>query len=153
MRVPIAPAFAAHFVPFRLMPLLARLVRSAPNLFVWWNPLKRQNVGPQCNYPRYSTHAMAESFLAGLDVYNAARDQPPMARSILTVVNPRDMALNNAATRAVVRRWRSHATATVREYVFGRQLGTLHDIIGPYQDNAHVDYVYPILFDLIDATP
>jgi hypothetical protein len=51
----------------------------------------------------------------------------------------------------MLRRWRKRATASVREYAFGAALGPLHDIIGPYQEHARVDYVYPILFDLIDA--
>jgi hypothetical protein len=51
----------------------------------------------------------------------------------------------------VIRRWRAH-TSNVGEYSFSRQLGKLHDIIGPYQEKARVDYVYPILFDLIDGT-
>jgi dienelactone hydrolase len=152
LAVLIAPAFAPYAVPLRLVPILARLARTVPNLMLWWDPIRRQKVGPPCSYPRFSTRAMAESFLVGLDVYRAARDHPPVARSILTVANPLEMSVNNEATRAVVRRWRAH-TANVRDFTFGRQVGRLHDIIGPYQEHARTDYVYPILFDLIDRTP
>jgi hypothetical protein len=38
--------------------------------------------------------------------------------------------------------WRKHARTVLRN---------LHDIIAPYQPTARIDYVYPILFDLIDA--
>jgi carboxylesterase len=152
LAVPISPSFAPYGVPLSLVPMLTRLARRVPNVMVWWHPLKRQHVGPPCSYPRFSTHAMAESFEVGLDVYRAARDEPPRARSILTVTNPLDMSVNNRATRAVVRRWRAHSS-NVREYTFDRQVGKLHDIIGPYQERARVDYVYPILFDLIDRMP
>ena len=145
----IAPAFAPYAVPLRLVPPLARLARTVPNLMVWWDPIRRQKVGPPCSYPRFSTHAMAESFLLGFDVYRAARDHAPAARSLLTVANPLEMSVNDQATRDVVRRWRAH-TSNVREFTFGRQVGKLHDIIGPYQAQARTDYVYPILFDLID---
>jgi pimeloyl-ACP methyl ester carboxylesterase len=151
LAVPIAPAFAPYRVPLRLVPVLARLARSVPNLMLWWDPIRRQKVGPPCSYPRFSTHAMAESFLLGFDVYRAARDLPPVARSILTVANPLEMSVNNQATRDVARRWRAH-TSNMHEFTFGRQVGRLHDIIGPYQEQAHTDYVYPILFDLIDRT-
>jgi pimeloyl-ACP methyl ester carboxylesterase len=151
LAVPIAPAFAPYGVPFSLVPLLARLAGTVPNLMMWWDPIKRQKVGPPCSYPRFSTHAMAESFLLGLDVYRAASDHSPVARSILTVANPLERSVNNQATRAVVRRWRAH-TSNVRDFTFGRQVGRLHDIIGPYQPEARTDYVYPILFDLIDRT-
>ena len=94
---------------------------------------------------------MAESFRLGLDVYHSAKTRPPACKHILAITNPRDPAVNNAATRAVLRRWRSHTAGSVRAYEFGPDLGPIHDIIGPYQPNARVDYVYPILFDLIDA--
>ena len=77
--------------------------------------------------------------------------QGPAAGSILMVTTAGDMAVNNAATQAVVRHWRKHARAKVREHTFGPELGNRHDIIGPYQPDARVDYVYPILFDLVDS--
>jgi pimeloyl-ACP methyl ester carboxylesterase len=152
LAVAIAPAFAPYGVPLRLVPLLARLARAVPNLMLWWDPIRRQKAGPPCSYPRFSTHAMAVSFLLGFDVYRAARVHPPAARSVLTVANPLEVSVNNQATRALVRRWRAH-TSNVREFTFGQQVGKLHDIIGPYQEQARTDYVYPILFDLIDQTP
>ncbi len=139
-----------HSVPFRVVPALVRLGKVLPNLFLWWDLRRRAAVGPACSYPRFSTHAMAENFQLGLEIYQAARPQPPACEQILAVTNQRDPAVNNAATRAVLRRWRQHPSSSVREYAFGPDLGRLHDIIGPYQPNARVDYVYPILLDLID---
>ena len=128
------------------------MLRLLPNLFVPWD---FRNPGPSrtqcCAYPRFSTHALAESFRLGADVLQAATRQPPAAGSILVVTTAGDMAVNNAATQAVVRHWRKHARAKVREHTFGPELGNRHDIIGPYQPDARVDYVYPILFDLVDS--
>ena len=152
LAVPIAPVFAPHIAPLPLVPGLARVLKLLPNFFVWWDFRLRARVGHPCSYPRFATHALAESFKLGLDVYRAAKRRPPACKNILAVTNPRDPAVNNSATRAVVRRWRSHQTTSVREYAFGPELGPLHDIIGPYQPTARVEYVYPILFDLIDAT-
>jgi esterase/lipase len=148
----IAPAFAPHSAPFRLIPAITWLAKRLPNYFFWWDMTRRANVGPACSYPRFSTHAMAESFQLGLEIYHTARTRPPAVKHILAITNPRDPAVNNQATRAVLNRWRQHTTTEVREYTFGPDLGQLHDIIGPYQPNARVDYVYPILLDLIDAT-
>jgi len=95
---------------------------------------------------------MAESFLLGDEICSAAaKGTPPAARAILAITNPRDPAVNNASTRALMARWRQHRSALVREYQFGRQIGPLHDIIGPYQPTARVDKVYPVVFDLIDS--
>jgi pimeloyl-ACP methyl ester carboxylesterase len=151
LAVPIASAFAPRGVPLRLIPVLIRVMRWLPNLFVPWDLRRPVPLAPGCSYPRFSTRALAESFRLGAEVVQAAAWSAPAARSIVVVSNPGDMAVNDAATRAVVHRWRQHGT-TVREYVFGRELGKLHDIIGPYQPGARVDYVYPILFDLIDAS-
>jgi pimeloyl-ACP methyl ester carboxylesterase len=150
LAVPIAAAFAPHGLPFRLVPAISLLARWLPNFFVWWDFRQRARKGPACSYPRFSTHAMAESFELGLDVYRAAQNCSPACRNVLAVTNPGDMAVNNAATRTVLRRWRTFAPETVREHAFGPELGPLHDIIGPYQDNARIDLVYPILLDLID---
>lgn len=148
LAVPISPAFGPYGVPFQLVPALVRLGKLLPNLFVWWDLRRRAALGPACSYPRFATHAIAEAFQLGLEISQAAETDPPACQQILVVTNPRDMAVNNRVTQAVVRRWRQHSS-NVREYAFGRDLGPLHDIIGPYQPNARVDVVYPILFDLI----
>ena len=151
LAVLIAPAFAPFGVPMTLVPALARLVRAVPDIFIWWDPRRGARLGPECSYPRFSTHAMAESFLLAAELYGVAKHQPPASKAILSVTNARDPAVNNAATRAVVRRWRAHHTTAVQEYGFGPDLGPLHDVIGPYQPNARVNQVYPILIDLIDS--
>jgi len=151
LAVPISPAFGPYGVPFRLVPALAWLGKRLPNVFVWWDLSRRAAVGPACSYPRFATKAMAEAFLLGLEIYRAAQIARPACKQILAITNPRDMAVNNAATRAVVRRWRAHSPSSVGEYAFGRGLGPLHDIICPYQPNARVEYVYPTLFELFDS--
>lgn len=151
LAVPIAPAFAPSGVPPRLIPALIELMRRLPNLFVSWDFRKPVPLAPGCSYPRFSTHALAEAFRLGAEVLKAATRTPPATPSILVVTNPGDRAVNDPATRSVVRQWRAHR-ANVREYVFGPELSNLHDIIGPYQPNARVEYVYPILFDLIDSS-
>jgi esterase/lipase len=152
LAVLIAPAFAPVSLPQSLLPILTRLVTRLPNLFIWWDFKKRAAVGPICSYPRFSTHAMAECFKLGIEISRQAVHTKPASRSILAVTNARDPAVNNATTRALLHTWQSHQSASIRAHQFGPELGRLHDIIGPYQPDAHVDIAYPILFDLIDAS-
>jgi alpha-beta hydrolase superfamily lysophospholipase len=152
LAVPIAPAFAPYGLPRALIPGLIRMLLALPNVFVAWDFRRPEPLAPGCSYPRFSSRALAQAFLLGTDVLDAATRQPPAARSILVVTNPGDRAVNEPATRAVLDQWRRHAAGKVREYVFGPELTGLHDIIGPYQPHARVDYVYPILFDLIDSS-
>jgi carboxylesterase len=148
----IAAAFGPHSLPQPLVPPFSRLARALPNLMVWWDPRKRARAGHVCSYPRFSTHALAECFLLGAEILHAARDTPPAARSVLSVTNPLDLAVNNRATHQLVERWRATSPRThIREFQYGPELGHLHDIIGPYQDHAQPEYVYPILIDLIHA--
>jgi pimeloyl-ACP methyl ester carboxylesterase len=152
LAVPIAPSFALHGVPLTLMPALTRLMRLLPNLFVPWDFRNPNQQASRCSYPRFSTHALAESFGLGRRVVQAATRHPPAAHAILAITNAGDTAVSNAATRTVVRQWRARGGRRISEYTFGPEVSKLHDIIGPYQPNARVDYVYPILFDLIDST-
>ncbi len=152
LTVPIAPSFAPRGLPLRMLRALTWTLRWLPNLFVPWDYRHPDPQTTGCAYPRFSTHALAESFRLGLEVLQAASRQPPAAGSILVVTTAGDMAVNNATTRTVVRRWRKHASTRVREHVFGPELGAMHDIIGPYQPDARVEYVYPILLDLVEAS-
>jgi hypothetical protein len=88
---------------------------------------------------------LAASFLVGAALGGAR----PRAGRILVVTNRRDPAVSNAATAQVVDGWRQHG-ADVRCYAFERELGAVHDFIGPYQHGARTDVVYPTLLRLID---
>jgi pimeloyl-ACP methyl ester carboxylesterase len=147
----IAPAFGPLGVPVPAIRFLSRVALRLPNYFIWWDPRKRERLGPECSLPRFATHAMAESFLLGCNVFTSAQQHPPRASTILSIINSRDPAVNNNATRAIMRAWRRHGNVRVGEYRFGRTLGPLHDVIAPYQPNARTDRVYPKIFELIDS--
>ncbi|HEV7663864.1 MAG TPA: alpha/beta fold hydrolase [Chloroflexota bacterium] len=151
LAVSIAPAFAPYAVPMSTVESLAWLASRLPNIFVWWDPRLRGRLRSPAGYPRFATRAMAQSFELAGEVYHAAAHDPPRGQAILVITNPGDRAVSNRATRAMLKRWRRLAAAKVRHYEFGRDLGAVHDIIGPYQPAARVDHVYPILFDLIHA--
>jgi hypothetical protein len=147
LAVLLAPSFAPFRLPPRLVPKLSRLAVRLPNLDVWWHPFERERVGPPCSYPRFSTHALAESFLIGAEL----GFRRPRAREIIVVTNPSDPAVNNAATARVVAGWRACGATGVRSVSVDQQIGALHDFIGPYQPGARVDLVYPLLLRLIDG--
>jgi hypothetical protein len=57
--------------------------------------------------------------------------------------------VNNRVIAQILDRWRKLG-AKISEYQFqGDQVPVLHDIIDPTQSNQHIDYIYPILIDLI----
>lgn len=148
----IAPAFAPMIAPMRLTPAISRVLLSAPNLFVWWDPRRREKLGPDCVYPRFSTHAIAESFRLASVVFEQSRWRKPSAQTILCITNAQDPAVSNAATATVLRRWQTHSPHPdqVQSHELRGVLPALHDFISPYQHGARTDVVYPMLFDLID---
>lgn len=145
----LAPALAPYGVPMRLIRPLSRLVLRLPNLMVWWDPFQRARVGPPTSYPKFASHAMAESFALAADLYATSATTAPNVRDILSVTNAHDRSVNNRATAGLLRHWRNHG-ATVREHTFRGEVKGLHDFIGPYQPGARADLVYPLLWDLID---
>ena len=151
LAVLLAPAFAPWTLPIRAVKPVSNAVKRLPNLNLWWDPIKRENIGPACSYPRFSTQAMAEAFSLAANVYAQARHQPPKTSTILTVINRQDMAVNNRATKVVLQAWQNHG-AHVILHEFTTEVGRLHDFIGPYQPGARPELVYPVLLDLIERS-
>ena len=145
----LAPSFAPVGVPLPLVPALSRLALWLPNLFVWWDPRMRARLQPATSYPWFSTHALAESFRLAACVVARAGREPPKTRDIACLVNARDPAVSNRATAAVLRAWQRRG-ARVRAHAFTRELGHLHDFVGPYQRGARPDLVYPSIWELVD---
>jgi hypothetical protein len=147
----LAPAFTPHGVPIELGRPLINLIKTLPNLFILWNPLKGTSYGPTCGYPRFSSHAMATSFGLGLDIYEQAKTTPPKTLDIVCVVNQYDPGVDNRSTARVLHAWQTQGGA-VRAYAFRGEVGKLHDFIGPYQPGARPDFVYPLLVNLVDQS-
>ena len=147
--VVIAPLFGAPVVPEWVSDLAGFVAGVIPNLWVWWDfKAKAAIEGPKHAYPRFPTRAYAEMLKLGYEVKQAAHRAAPKAREIRVVLNLNDPAVNNRATRRVIRAWREHG-ADVRVYEFPRSQGLLHDLISPDQTYARTAEVYPVLIDWI----
>ena len=143
---PIAPAIGLPMLPLRATPLMFRGVRRLPNRFIWWDPRAREKLpGPPYAYPRFSTHALAETQRLGLLLLNAATYAAPRAGEVCLITNAFDLAVNNAASNALLRRWRTAGARNVNMFRFPRRLKLMHDIVDPLQPYAHTDVVYPVL--------
>jgi pimeloyl-ACP methyl ester carboxylesterase len=122
------------------------LMHVLPNMMTQtFRPMKG---GPPHNYQGFATRGLGQTTELGLTIYDAARTQPPAARTIAMVTNDRDIAVNNVLARALARRWQATSPGQVTNYVFRQASKLDHDIIDPTQKNQRVDYVYPILMDL-----
>jgi poly(3-hydroxybutyrate) depolymerase len=147
---PIAPAIGFRFLPMCFTGVAFGALSRLPNRFMWWDPRYKELLpGPRYAYPRFSTHALAETQRLGLDLLQVARECPPRAGTVWMISNAADLAVNNAAGATLVRRWRHAGATNIHTFEFPRQLKLFHDVVDPLQPNAHPELVHPILESII----
>jgi carboxylesterase len=146
----ISPALAVRVVPLPLTPLVAQGVLLLPNFYKWWDPvLKADPAPPWNNYPRLSTHALAQVMRLGLLVQAEAKRTPPSARRVVMVTNSCDTSVDNRAADELVRRWQQTGAQNVLTYCFGLNCQLDHDLISLDHPMQNIELVHPILVDLI----
>lgn len=150
--IPVAPVFAVLHLPYWLSAAVAHAALALPNVFLWWDPTKREAQLPPTAYPQFPTHALAQALRIGDDVYGASRSVPMAAKSVVMVTNREDPAVNNAVADAVVQRWQNQRAAGVTGYCF-TDLPRNHDIVDPANPVPRTDLVYPRLLDFVLSTP
>ncbi|MFN2450266.1 MAG: alpha/beta hydrolase [Candidatus Baltobacteraceae bacterium] len=146
--VVIAPEFAILDFSYALSQATAAAMRVLPNAFLWWDPRVKNGMHPLTAYPRFPTHALAQTLRIAADVRTASKRTSIRAARIDVVMNVNDPAVNNAATAAVVRDWNARKAGCA----FAHALGGLprnHDIIEPDNPKARTDLVYPQLLEIV----
>jgi len=148
LAVVISPGFGFQQIPTPLTLPAANLFLTLPNSFNWWDNSLQANIGPEYEYPRYSTRALDEILRLGFAVQVAARRESPAAQCILVVINANETSVNNGLTAQVIEQWRGH-DASPAIYEFGAELQLGHDLIDPTLPEARTELVYPKLIELI----
>lgn len=143
--VVIAPMLGVALCPAVLTPLLRRLAGAAPNLFVWWDPKRREALGgPRHVYPRFATRAVAATLEVGAAVEASAHRAPRAAPRVWVVTVGGDPAVHNGMIASLVRTWASHGRAT-ETYTFPESLHLNHDVVDPEQVGGDPHVTYPVL--------
>ncbi|HET9029717.1 MAG TPA: alpha/beta fold hydrolase [Candidatus Aquilonibacter sp.] len=146
--VPVAPDFAVLQLPYGASKALGWVMRKMPNFFVWWDPRIREAQRPKTAYPRFPTHALAQTLRISDAVIEAAKREKPLATRIEAVLNRADPAVNNDVTHEVLRDWRGLRKHGISYYEFST-LPENHDIIDPDNPMAATQTVYPKLIDIL----
>lgn len=147
--VAIAPFFGVSWLPDAFVGSLARVLLAMPNQFHWWNPLVRERQQPAHGYPRYATHAVAQSFVLAREVFDRA-DRGVRARQLIFITNEREAAVNNRAVRRVERKLREAGAGEVQHIVLSG-IPFSHDIIEPLRHPAIAQAVFPQLLAAIEG--
>lgn len=148
--VAVAPFLGFAGVPRPLATPGALLARRLPNVFVWWDPTRRERPAPAHGYPRYATHAVAEAYALGRDLLAAAATEAPRTRDIVVVRNASETAVRNRTMRLLAKRWNARAPGCVREHRIDG-LPPSHDVIEPSRSPRLAARVYPVLFGIARA--
>jgi len=147
--VVIAPLLGLAYAPGPLTPVAAWLMRSLPNLFVWWDPKARERLaGPRHVYPRFATRAVAATLEMAAATLASASHRAPACRVLVMVTVGGDVAADNARCADLVRSWR-RAGRQVVAYQFPADLRLNHDVVDPGQVGGNPAVSYPILLRYI----
>lgn len=151
--VAIAPFLGVSCVPRAATAALTRTLRALPNVFLWWDPIKRERQQPDHGYPRYPTHAIAEALAVAADLRLRARTTPPATRRITIVTNASETAVNNAAAHDLADAWSAHAAGSVSvQRISG--LPPSHDVIEPLRPGTLARRAYRTLLPILhDSRP
>ncbi|MBN1306036.1 MAG: alpha/beta fold hydrolase [Anaerolineales bacterium] len=147
LAVCISPALGTEQIPTLLTAPVTNILTILPDAFMWWNPTLQADGGSEHAYPRYSRHALAQTFRLGFAIQAAARQNGPAARTILVVINGNDHIINNDMIMNLVNCWTRHG-ANLEIYEFEPVLQLPHDLIDPEHKDQQIELVYPILIDL-----
>jgi alpha-beta hydrolase superfamily lysophospholipase len=135
--VAIAPFLGIASIPHEGHDAIGRFVRRLPNLFLWWDPFKRERQMPAHGYPRYPMNAL----LAGIAIADRLRadaGRPVHGTSIEIVLNAGEMSVNNRTARRLAADWSAAGAAVTVDELRG--LGPSHDIIDPDRGPARVAF-------------
>jgi alpha-beta hydrolase superfamily lysophospholipase len=149
--VAIAPFLGVAALPGAATAALAATLRTLPNAFLWWNPMKRENLMPDHGYARFPTRAIAEALGIATKLHTLARTSAPATRRITIVTNESETAVNNGAARTLAAAWRAHDGIAVELHRM-TGLPPSHDIIESLRPGTVARRAYRTLLPILHDT-
>ncbi len=126
------------------------VLRVLPNWYIWEDPEKKENTPRLYNYVRIPSKVVGQILRLGLAIKTLARQEAPLAKSIVVITNLNDPGIDNVAVDKVTDLWRARRVHDVQSFQFPAELGLGHDIIDLTDPHMNVVAVYPKLLELID---
>jgi alpha-beta hydrolase superfamily lysophospholipase len=145
----IAPFFGVRWLSRSLNRRFTRLLRFVPDLFLWWDPIRR-GAHDGDGYPRYPISALRKAMTLGEAIFEDAKRRPPLTRSIALVTNPRETSCHNGLAHDLAELWR-RGGAQVEEIELPH-IRPSHDFMTPCpargRERLH-ERVYPVVVEAI----
>jgi len=149
--MPMAPFLGIKFIPAPLTRTFTNVVLTLPNMWMWWDPIHKENnpLSAPYSYRRYPTHALAELMRLGFVTTGEARRKQPASSKIIVVTNANDDSINNKVVAQLVSNWQKYGDKLVDSYEFADSLQLPHDFITPDRPDAHIDISYSKILELL----
>lgn len=133
----VAPLIQPSLIPEWATKPIYQLTPALPPIWVWWNPVKKQEQkAPEMAYPRYPLRSLGD-FLALADGISRGQAQRSGSMTrVAVIINEADMAVRNDVAVDVLKRhlgplsrdWTVHAIPASRAWK--------HDLIDPLGENV-----------------
>jgi pimeloyl-ACP methyl ester carboxylesterase len=138
----IAPFFGVRWLPRVVNRSGAEIFSYLPNLYFWWNPLKRQGHGERDGYPCYPISAVHKAFVLTRAIFEHARENTPRAHTIVVMTNPRETTCHNGIVEELAALWRAKGASVEELEILGH--GPSHDFMTPRRGREALrERVYP----------
>ena len=146
--VPISPFIEPAGIPVALIRPVTEIVHALPDVYIWWDPSKKEEHLPPDAYPRFSLRSLTAFLDVGASV---VRDDPQRDTTLAQAIyisNASDKSVNETYGDMVFEEHVGPMSDEVLYYEFDESLGYAHDLIDPTGLNADsIEAIYTQLFE------
>lgn len=127
-----APLVAPKGFPMPLVRLFVRFPRMLPNIYMWWDPRKKENIGESPHaYPGFPVRGILPFLHLSESMYDGQVVPNHPLRRVVLLSNPGDFAIRRDAARAFTTHVFEGAAGYLGEATIDAQLGWWHDFVDP----------------------
>jgi carboxylesterase len=146
----ISPLFGVDLLPAAVTKPIVAWSRVLPDVYLWWDPAKREAHVPVDAYPRYSLKSISAFFEVGYDFMRREPTRRTRLERVVVVTNAADDSVDEElATSSITDELKPEADDFVT-YEYPRRLGYAHDLVDPEGVNsAKIDAIYGELLPLL----
>ena len=143
----ISPLFGVDILPGAVTHPIVAWSRALPDIYMWWDPTKRDNHEPPDAYPRYSLKSISAFFEVAYDFAGREPSRTDGPDRVVLVTNAADRSIDEEAAREAIVRELEPISGSYEESEYPQELGYAHDLIDPDGLNgASIDEIYAELF-------
>jgi len=154
LAIPISAFLGLAAVPDWLSPAVINAATLLPPISIGESASSASGSGIYAPYASFdnNTRAATSYMRVAQTVLADAAKTPHRAGRTVIVLNENDDTVNLPMIETLEARWEALAPETSSSYRFPAPLGLPHDLIGPDRIDQHIDTVYPVLLDLLNAS-